>query len=113
MPSRLAVAKELAEIFKLLAHPDRIRLVEELRNEEHDVTGLAQMLNLPQTRISQHLSMLRAYRLVDERREGRRHFYTLAYPELASWVTSGIDILEAKPNSLNAKEIHEARELWS
>lgn len=113
MPSRIAVAKELAEIFKLLAHPDRIRLIEELRKEERDVNGLSELLDLPQTRISQHLSMLRAYRLVDERREGRHHFYTLAYPELASWVTSGIDILEAHPTALKPGQIEEVRELWS
>ncbi|WP_438731050.1 ArsR/SmtB family transcription factor [Parasphingorhabdus sp. DH2-15] len=113
MPSRIAVAKELAEIFKVIAHPDRIRLIEELRNNEMDVGGLAKLLDIPQTRMSQHLAMLRAYRLVEERRDGRRHCYSLAHPELATWITSGIDVLEARPTSLNAEDIHEVRELWS
>ena len=30
MPSRQIVAKELSEIFKILANPDRVRIIEEL-----------------------------------------------------------------------------------
>ena len=30
MPQRQLVSKELAEIFKIVAHPDRIRIIEEL-----------------------------------------------------------------------------------
>ena len=41
MPSRQLVAKELGEVFKVLAHPDRIRLIEELRSGEKDVNTLA------------------------------------------------------------------------
>ena len=31
MPSRLIVSRELADLLKLLAHADRLRLIEELR----------------------------------------------------------------------------------
>ncbi|MFT6116352.1 MAG: hypothetical protein ACJARY_001957, partial [Candidatus Azotimanducaceae bacterium] len=34
MPDRQLVAKELADIFKIVAHPDRIRIIEELRTGE-------------------------------------------------------------------------------
>jgi len=113
MPSRIAVSKELSEILKLIAHPDRIRLIEELRHEEHDVTSLSKQLDIPQTRISQHLAQLRAFRLVNERREGRRHFYSLATPELAQWIINGIDLLKIRPSHLDLKELDEAKELWS
>ena len=52
MPGRVIIAKELAEIFKLLAHPDRIRLIEELGNQEKTVGTLAEETNLPATRVS-------------------------------------------------------------
>ena len=71
MPGRVIIAKELAEIFKLLAHPDRIRLIEELGNQEKTVGTLAEETNLPATRVSQHLSLLRAHRIVEERPDGR------------------------------------------
>jgi len=59
MPSRQMVAKELAELFKILAHPDRVRIIEELRASEKDVNTLVENLELPGRRVSQHLSMMR------------------------------------------------------
>ena len=72
MPSRVVIAKELSEIFKLLSHPDRIRIIEELAGDECDVNTLHERLDLPATRVSQHLALLRAHRVVEERREGRK-----------------------------------------
>jgi len=40
MPDRKVVAKELADIFKITANPDRIRMIEELRAGEKDVNTL-------------------------------------------------------------------------
>lgn len=107
------VAKELAEIFKVIAHPDRIRLIEELRSGEKDVNTLAETLALPGARVSQHLSLLRANRLVEERRDGRRHFYHLSQPELAGWIVDGLDFVEGRIAGPAKSSINQARRLWS
>ena len=112
MPSRKLVAKELAEVFKVIAHPDRIRLIEELRGAELDVNSLAQELELPGARVSQHLSLLRAHRMVEERRDGRHHFYQLAQPELANWIIDALAFVEARSQTLTAAKIDSARRLW-
>ena len=44
--------------------------------------------------VSQHLSVLRAHRLVAERREGRHVFYSLRQPELAVWLADAMRFLE-------------------
>jgi DNA-binding transcriptional ArsR family regulator len=113
MPSRELVAKELASIFKVVAHPDRIRLIEELRAGEKDVNGLVEELGLPGPRVSQHLSLLRAHRMVDERRDGRHHFYHLIQPEIAGWITEGLHFIEGRMGMINRSAIESARELWS
>lgn len=113
MPSRLIVSRELAELFKLLAHPDRLRLIEELRLGERDVTGIADVLNLPTTRVSQHLASLRAYRLVEERREGRNHFYHLTQPDLAGWIVAALPFVDARNRAGDPAHIDNARELWT
>lgn len=113
MPSRIAVAKELAEIFKLIAHPDRIRLIEELRSGELDVNTMADLLDLSGPRVSQHLSLLRAQRIVEERRDGRHHFYQLVQPELASWIVDALKFVEDRGRSLPRDNIDAARKLWS
>ena len=113
MPSRLPVAKELAEIFKILAHPDRIRMIEELRAGERDVNGLAATLGLPAPRVSQHLSLLRAHRVVQERREGRHHFYQLHQPDIAQWIVTGLDFVEGRMTGVSSHDISAARKLWT
>lgn len=115
MPSRLVVAKELAEIFKLISHPDRIRLVEELAGGECDVNTLHERLDLPAARVSQHLALMRAYRIVEERREGRHVYYHLTQPELARWIVDGLDVLGKllSPDPAASRAVAKAKRLWS
>ena len=113
MPSRVIVAKELAEVFKVLAHPDRIRLIEELSRGEQDVNTLAQVLELAGPRTSQHLSLLRAHRIVEERRDGRHHYYSLVQPELAGWIVDGLNFFSARLAAVGESEVRSARELWT
>ncbi|MEL7486645.1 MAG: metalloregulator ArsR/SmtB family transcription factor [Pseudomonadota bacterium] len=115
MPSRIVVAKELSEIYKILSHPDRIRLIEELRQSERDVNSLHEALELPATRVSQHLALLRAHRVVEERREGRHVFYHLTQPELADWIVDGLQFVEMRMlgTSEQRKMVSQARKLWS
>ncbi|MCP6768773.1 metalloregulator ArsR/SmtB family transcription factor, partial [Klebsiella pneumoniae] len=67
MPHRDLVTKELAELLGVLAHPHRIRIIEELRDGEHDVNSLQQVLGISHSGVSQHLMVLRASRLVSVR----------------------------------------------
>jgi DNA-binding transcriptional ArsR family regulator len=113
MPSRQVVAKELAEIFKVIAHLDRIRLIEELRGSEKDVNTLAENLGLSGPRVSQHLSLLRAHRIVEERRDGRHHYYHLIQPEIADWIVDGLGFVEGRMTGISRSKIKTARRLWT
>ena len=113
MPSRMIVSKELAELLKLIAHPDRLRLIEELRQEEKDVTSIANALDLPSTRVSQHLASLKAHRLVQERREGRNHFYRLTRPAIAAWIVEALEFLDVPSPLEDGAHIDRVRELWA
>ena len=115
MPARELVTKELASLLGVFSHPHRIRIVEELRHGEHDVNALQEILQVSHSRVSQHLSQLRAHKLVNERRKGRHHYYSLAKRELAAWLLQGLDFIEAEMS--NTDEIHDACEevknLWT
>jgi DNA-binding transcriptional ArsR family regulator len=115
MSSRIVVARELSEIFKLLSHPDRIRLVEELRRGEADVNSLHEALGLPATRVSQHLALLRAQKIVAERRDGRRHLYHLTQPEFARWIVDGLAFIETRAAGAGEARaaLESARRLWT
>jgi DNA-binding transcriptional ArsR family regulator len=93
MPEPFLVTKELADLLGVLAHPHRIRIIEELRETERDVNTLQTALGISHSGVSQHLSVLRAHRLVAERREGRHVFYHLRQPKLARWLVDGIEFV--------------------
>ena len=71
-----------AEIFQALAHPARIAMVEALREGELSAGQLIERLGLEQANGSQHLAVLRAKRVVVNRREGNQVFYSLRDPVL-------------------------------
>jgi ubiquinone/menaquinone biosynthesis C-methylase UbiE/DNA-binding transcriptional ArsR family regulator len=74
------------EILKLLADPTRLRLLALLSEEELSVVELQEILGMGQSRISTHLSLLRQASLLQDRRDGKRTYYTLreGIPDLIS-----------------------------
>ncbi len=113
MPKRQLVAKELAAVLRVIAHPDRIRVIEELRGGECDVNSLVDTLELPGPRVSQHLSLMRLHHIVEERRDGRHHFYSLIHPGIAVWIVEGLNFIEGRITGLKPSDIKTARRLWS
>ncbi|MEZ5365508.1 MAG: metalloregulator ArsR/SmtB family transcription factor [Bryobacterales bacterium] len=92
------IRNELAELLKALGHPDRVRLVEELNGSEKDVQTLSDTLGVRQARVSQHLAVLRASNVVEDRRDGRHVLYRLAKPTLAAWIIlGGATLVDARP----------------
>lgn len=89
-------AQELAELFKVMAHADRIRLVAELKAGEKDVTTLSRSLELPPPRVSQHLRLLKAYDVVGERRDGRRRIYRAMNTVAIAWLGEGSTLAELR-----------------
>ena len=73
-----------AGLFKGLAHPIRIRILEVLSAApEVSVSELIEATALEASHLSQHLAVLRRNRLVDADRRGSQVFYRLAYPQVA------------------------------
>jgi SAM-dependent methyltransferase len=70
-------------MLKLLSDPTRVRLLALLRSEELSVGELGEILDMAQSRISSQLAQLRTHELVQDRREGKKAFYTLN-PRIAS-----------------------------
>lgn len=71
-------ALDLAETFRLLSDPGRLRLIAALlAAEELCVCDLSDITGLSQTACSHNLRLLRAQRLVRYRKQGRNVYYTL------------------------------------
>jgi DNA-binding transcriptional ArsR family regulator len=67
----------LADTFRALGDPTRVRILDVLSHGELCVCDLAAVLSLSQSAVSHQLRLLRALRLVRARREGRMVFYAL------------------------------------
>ncbi len=64
-----------ANLFRVLGHPARVRILELLRGGERSVGALQAELGLDSGGTSQHLAALRRIGLVESRREGTSVFY--------------------------------------
>lgn len=115
MAVRTVATQALAELLSALAHPHRVRIVEELRASEHDVNFLAEVLQVSHSRVSQHLALLRSHHIVRDRRDGRHVYYALSQPGLAQWLLTGLAFVEADlARSQDVRTALEAaRTMWS
>lgn len=77
-----ALRRFKADVFSVLAHPTRIHIIECLRDGEMAVAGIIEQIGVEPANASQHLSVLRAKRLVVTRKEGNQVFYSLRDPLL-------------------------------
>ena len=68
---------DVVGLLRTLSDPTRLRLLSALQDGEHTVTALCKQLQLAQPTVSHHLGRLRLARLVANRREGKRVFYSL------------------------------------
>ena len=67
-----------ANLFRVLGHPARVRILELLRDCERSVGSLQVELDLDSGGTSQHLSALRRIGLVESRKEGTSVYYRVA-----------------------------------
>lgn len=66
------------ELLKIMAHPVRLQIVKELEHRKIcNVTQLTELLEVPQSTVSQHLSKMRGKILRSERR-GLEMYYHIA-----------------------------------
>ena len=74
--------KAQSNIFKILAHPVRLSILEILRDGEQCVCHMEAMLGLRQAYISQHLMVLREAGVLADRRDGWNMYYRVVRPEV-------------------------------
>ncbi|GAA2825693.1 ArsR/SmtB family transcription factor [Nonomuraea rubra] len=82
-----------AELFRLLGHPVRIRVLELLQNGPRPVRDLLPALDVEPPGLSQHLAALRRSGLVTARREGATVVYALAGKKVTDLLRAARELL--------------------
>ncbi len=75
-----------ARFFKMLGDSTRLQIVQHLVDGEKNVGELVELLEMSQSRVSNHLACLRWCGLVVSRREGRSVYYRLIDSRAASLI---------------------------
>lgn len=72
-----ATVAEIAETFRVLGDPTRVRILDALAPGELCVCDIAALVGISESAVSHQLRLLRGMRLVRPRRVGRQVFYTV------------------------------------
>ncbi len=97
-----------ANLFKALAHPARIRVLEILSTHEGPtpVSAILAASDIEATLLSQHLAVLKRHHVVSGHRVGNAVYYTLAHPKIAELLLIArmflADTLAAQRDQLDA-----------
>jgi DNA-binding transcriptional ArsR family regulator len=78
-----------ADLFRVLGHPARVRILELLREGERSVGALQSALGLDSGGTSQHLAALRRLGVVETRRSGTSVFYRVDDPRVFDLLDAG------------------------
>jgi len=70
------------DFLKIISDEERFKIVYLLRQENHCVCELSELLNLPQNLISYHLKILKDFGLLILNQKGRKNFYELNQKQL-------------------------------
>ncbi|WP_373605420.1 ArsR/SmtB family transcription factor [Bacillus cereus] len=75
------ILEEDVELLKVMAHPMRLKLISALsKHKTLNVTQITEILNIPQSTVSQHLSKMRGKILKGDRR-GLEIYYSIKNPK--------------------------------
>ena len=84
------IVQALADTFRLLGDPTRVRIVDALSEGELCVCDIAAHIGISESAVSHQLRLMRSQRLVRGRREGRCVYYTLDDQHVLSLFQQGL-----------------------
>ncbi|MGC8549141.1 MAG: ArsR/SmtB family transcription factor [Acidobacteriaceae bacterium] len=85
-----------AKMLKALAHESRLMIVDRLSRGECSVGSLHQLAGGDLSTVSKHLALLRAYGVVEDRREKTTVYYRLLTPCVCNLFTCATDVLKER-----------------
>jgi DNA-binding transcriptional ArsR family regulator len=86
-------ASDLADLFRVMGDPTRLRMISLLAASELCVCDIAAALKLTQSAVSHQLRVLRMMKLVKFRKEGRAAYYSLDDDHVQKLYAQGLDHL--------------------
>jgi DNA-binding transcriptional ArsR family regulator len=89
-----------AAVFKALAHPSRLLMVDELSRGERCVCELTELVGSDISTVSKHLSVLKRAGIVQDDRRGLQVFYRLRCPCILRFLDCIEAVIEEKERAI-------------
>jgi DNA-binding transcriptional ArsR family regulator len=100
---------DLADTFRALGDPTRVRLLDALSHSELCVCDLAALVELSQSAVSHQLRLLRNLRLVRSRREGRMVYYALDDRHITTLFQQGLKHVQEAAGARDTRRLAQGR----
>lgn len=84
-------AARVAELFRALSDPSRVRIISALLEGEMNISALAEYVGISESAVSHQMRGLRQMRMVRARKAGRQVFYRLDDEHVAELFRKGLD----------------------
>lgn len=72
--------EERARVMKAMAHPSRLKVIDELSRGERCVCDLQELIGHDMSTVSKHLNVLRQAGIIENERRGKQIYYRLKVP---------------------------------
>lgn len=89
-------ARQIAETFKILGDPTRVKILHALSRRELCVCDISAIVAMGQSAVSHQLRLLRGARLVKYRKEGKMVWYSLDDIHISLLLAQGIEHIQHK-----------------
>ena len=89
-------ARQIAETFKILGDPTRVKILHALSRRELCVCDISAIVAMGQSAVSHQLRLLRGARLVKFRKEGKMVWYSLDDIHISLLLAQGIEHIQHK-----------------
>ena len=93
-----SVTRSLAELFKALSDPTRLRIVQALLQEELCVCDISAIVDVSISAISHQLRLLRSMHIVKFRKQGKMVYYSLEDEHISQMIEIAQEHLNEKSN---------------
>ncbi len=92
--------KSIGARLKVLAHPERLRILDALRREPECVCHLEALLGKPQPYVSQQLRLLREAGVICDEKQGQNVFYRVCDAQVLAW----LDVMLGPVNAVRGRQ---------
>ncbi len=85
---------EKAELFKALAHPTRLFIINAVKDKKLSVKELTELVGIDISTMSKHLSILKNHKIIKGKKDKNYIYYSLEIPCVLDFMTCAVKVIE-------------------